>query len=173
MIFDSLWTLDPCPHLTHSPSASLVPPLWLTLGFTPKKLGVFCVFFFFFFSPLDKYSHLSDHIISTNLFTFQSFLIAVVQLLSLVWLFVTSWTAARQAPLSSTISQCLLKFMSIQLVMLSNHLILCCPLLLFAFNIYQHQGLFQWVSSSHEVAEVHELQLQHQSFQWIFRAGFL
>ena len=33
----------------------------------------------------------------------------------------------------------------------------------------QHQGLFQWVNSSHEVAKVLEFQLQHQSFQWIFR----
>ena len=38
-----------------------------------------------------------------------------------------------------------------------------------AFNLSQHQGLFQWVSSSHQVAKVLELQLQHQSFQWIFR----
>ena len=37
------------------------------------------------------------------------------------------------------------------------------------FNISQHQGLFQWVSSSHQVATVLEFQLQHQSFQWIFR----
>ena len=37
----------------------------------------------------------------------------------------------------------------------------------------QHQGLLQWVSSSHQVATVLELQLQHQSFQWIFRADFL
>ena len=36
-----------------------------------------------------------------------------------------------------------------------------------AFNISQHQGLFQWVSSSHQVAKLLELQLQHQSFQWI------
>ena len=42
----------------------------------------------------------------------------------------TPWTVACQAPLSSTIFQSLLKFMSIMLVMLSNHLILCCPLLL-------------------------------------------
>ena len=42
----------------------------------------------------------------------------------------TPWTAARQAPLSSTISRSLLGFMSIESVMLSNHLILCCPLLL-------------------------------------------
>ena len=36
----------------------------------------------------------------------------------------------------------------------------------------EHQGLFQWVSSSHQVAKLLELQLQHQSFQWIFRADF-
>ena len=42
-----------------------------------------------------------------------------------------------------------------------------------AFNISQHQGLFQWVSSSHQVAKLLELQLQHQSFQWIFRTDFL
>ena len=40
---------------------------------------------------------------------------------------------------------------------------------LLAFNLSQHQGLFQEVSSSHQVAQVLELQLQHQSFQWIFR----
>ena len=36
-------------------------------------------------------------------------------------------------------------------------------------NLSQHQGLFKWVSSSHQVAKVLEFQLQHQSFQWIFR----
>ena len=35
-----------------------------------------------------------------------------------------------------------------------------------ALNLAQHQGLFKWVSSSHEVAKVLEFQLQHQSFQW-------
>ena len=42
-----------------------------------------------------------------------------------------------------------------------------------AFNLSQTQGLFQWVSSSHQVAKVLEFQLQNQSFQWIFRADFL
>ena len=42
-----------------------------------------------------------------------------------------------------------------------------------AFNLAQHQGLFQWVSSLYQVAKVLELQLQHQSFQWIFRIDFL
>ena len=41
-----------------------------------------------------------------------------------------------------------------------------------AFNLSQHQGLFKWVSSLHQVAKVLELQLQHQSFQWIFRTDF-
>ena len=41
-----------------------------------------------------------------------------------------------------------------------------------ALNLSQHQGLFQWVSSSHQVAKVLELQFQHQSFQWIFRVDF-
>ena len=54
----------------------------------------------------------------------------VVQLLSRVQLFVTPRTAAHQAPLSSIISQNLLRFMSIESVMPPNHLILCCPLLL-------------------------------------------
>ena len=42
-----------------------------------------------------------------------------------------------------------------------------------AFNLSQHQGPFQWVSSSHQVAKVLEFQLQHQSFQWLFRTDFL
>ena len=54
----------------------------------------------------------------------------VVQLLSRVWLFATPWTAALQASLSFTISQSLLKLMSIELKMPSKHFILCRPLLL-------------------------------------------
>ena len=42
-----------------------------------------------------------------------------------------------------------------------------------AFNLSQHQGLFQRVNTSHQVAKVLEFQLQHQSFQWIFRTDFL
>ena len=56
--------------------------------------------------------------------------ISSVQLLSHVQLFATPWTAACQASLSIIISRCLLKLMSTELVMLSNHLILCYPLLL-------------------------------------------
>ena len=53
--------------------------------------------------------------------------LVVVQLLIHVRLFAAPWTAAHQAFLSFTISLSLLKFMSIELVMLSNHLILCYP----------------------------------------------
>ena len=66
-------------------------------------------------------------------------------MLNRVQLFVTPWTAARQASLSYTVSQSLLKFMSIELVMLPNHLILCRPLLLLLsfLLLLSHQGLFQ------------------------------
>ena len=40
-------------------------------------------------------------------------------------------------------------------------------------NLFQHQGLFQWVNSFHQVVKVLELQLQHHSFQWIFKVDFL
>ena len=85
----------------------------------------------------------------------------VVQLLTRVWLFATWWSAAHQASLSFPVSRGFLKFISIESVMLSNHLILCHPFS-FAFNLSQHQGLFQWVSSLNQVAKVWEL--QHQSF---------
>ena len=75
----------------------------------------------------------------------------VVQSLSHVWLIVTPWNAACQSSLSFTISLNLLKFMSIKSVISSNHLILCCPPSPLALNLFQHQSLFQWVNSSHQV----------------------
>ena len=95
--------------------------------------------------------------------------LVVVQPLSCVWLFVTPWTGACQAALSFTISWSLLKFMSTESVMPSNHLILCHLFLLLS----QHQGLFQQVSSSHQMAKVLEFHHKHQSFQWIFTVDFL
>ena len=81
-------------------------------------------------------------------------------LLCCVQLFVTPWSAARKASLSITNSQSLLKLMSTELVMPSNHPILSSPSPP-TFSLSQHQGLFQWVSSLHQVAKVLELQLQH------------
>ena len=95
-----------------------------------------------------------------------------VQLLSCVWLFVTPWTAACQVPLSSTISQSLLKFMSIKSVMPSNHLILWCPFLLLpstfsSIRVFSNESALciRWPKYA-------ELQLQHQSFHWIFKVDF-
>ena len=96
-----------------------------------------------------------------------------VQWLNHDWLFVTPWTTAHQASLSITISLSLLKFMSIEIsdaIQPSHSLLLPSPL---AFNLCQYQGLFQWVSSSHQVAKVLELQLQRHSFKWMFRSDLL
>ena len=82
------------------------------------------------------------------------------------------WTAACQAFLSITNSWSLRKFMFFESVIPSNHLILCRPLLLLPC-LSQHQGLLKRISSSHQVAKVLEFQLEHQSFQWIFRTGLL
>ena len=68
--------------------------------------------------------------------------VVLIQLLSRVRLFATPWTAANQASLSFTVSQSLLKLMSIKLVMPSNHLILCHPLLL-RLQSFPPSGSFQ------------------------------
>ena len=99
--------------------------------------------------------------------------VSSVQLLSRVQLFATPLTAAHQAFLSITNSRSLLKLMSFKSVMPSNHLILCCPLLLLPSIFPNIRVFFQWVSSSYQVAKVLEFQLHHQSFQWIFRTDFL
>ena len=66
----------------------------------------------------------------------------------------------------------LLKLMSIESVIPSNHLIPSSPSPP-TFILSQHQGLFKWVSSSHQVAKVLEFHIQYQSFQWIFRTDLL
>ena len=98
--------------------------------------------------------------------------VAVVQLLICVWLYATPWTEVRQASLSFTISQSLLKFISIGLDMPSNHLILCPPRLLLP-PVFPCIRVFSSELTLHQVAKVLKLQLQHQAFQWIFRVDFL
>ena len=80
---------------------------------------------------------------------------SVVQWSSRAQLFVTPWSAVLQAPLSFTISRSLLKLMSIESVMPSNHLILC--------GSFLQSFLMSWLFASG--GKVLELQLQHQSFQ--------
>ena len=101
-----------------------------------------------------------------------SLFVVIVHLLSRVWLFVTPWTAACQVSLSFSISWSLFKFMSIESLMPSNCLIFCHSL--FLPSVFPSSRVFfQWVGSSHWVATVLEIQLQHQSFQWIFQGWFL
>ena len=92
-----------------------------------------------------------------------------VQSLSCVWLFATPWTAGHQASLS------ILEFTQTHAHWAGDAIKPSHPLLSLspAFDLSQYQGLFKWVSSSHQVAKVLEFQLQHQSFQWVFRTDFL
>ena len=99
------------------------------------------------------------------------YFVALVQSPSRVQLFVTPWTAAHQASLSVTISQSLLKLMSIESVMLSNHLTLCHPILLLLL-IFPNIRVFS-IESSHQVAKGLGLQIQHHSVPRIFRVDFL
>ena len=125
-----------------------------------------------------------------------------VQSLSCVWIFAVPWTAAWQASLSITNSQfssaaqscptlcnpmdCsmsglpvhhqLPEFTQTHVHWVSDAIQPSHPLSspsLPIFNLSQHQGLFRWVSSSHQVAKVLEFQFQHQSFQRIFSSDFL
>ena len=73
--------------------------------------------------------------------------ILFVQSLSCVWLSATPWTTAHQSPLTFTIYQSLLKLMSIEFVILSNHLILCCPFLLWpsifpSIRVFSNESAF-------------------------------
>ena len=94
-----------------------------------------------------------------------------VQSLNRVRLLAAPWTAAPQAPVHCQ----LLEFTQTHVhrvgdaIQPSHPLSSPSP----AFHLSQHQGLFQWVSSWHQVAKALELQLQHQSFQWRFRTDFL
>ena len=95
----------------------------LTLLITCPKYGRFS----FSIRPSNEYSGLISFRIDQLTFLQSDQTFSSVQLLSRVWLFVTPWIAARQASLSITNSQSLFKLMSIESVMPSNHLILCCP----------------------------------------------
>ena len=100
------------------------------------------------------------------------FYLSSVQLLNRVRLFTTPRTAACQASCpsrtpgvctnSSPLSRWCHPTISSSVIPFS-----------FTFNLSQHQGLFKWFSSLHQVAKVLEFQLQHQSFQWTLRTDLL
>ena len=97
---------------------------------------------------------------------FTSWATSSFQSLNRVRLFATPWITACQASLSITNSWSSPKLMHWvgDAIQPSHPLSSPSPL---ALNVSQHQGLFTWVGSSHQVTKVLELQLHHQSFQWI------
>ena len=97
---------------------------------------------------------LSFQPISSNFWNCLKYQFSSVQSLSHVRFFQTPWTAARQASLSITNSRSLLKLMFIELVLPSNHLILCCPFLPPPSIFSSIRVFFQWVISSHQVVKV-------------------
>ena len=105
---------------------------------TPKR--TFLTFWFYWNTPGVAYGKQQQQQKKTSVFILFLKHVNSVQLLKHVWLFVTPWTTARQASLSTTDSQSLLKLMSIESVMPSIHLILCHPLLLLPSNLSQHQN---------------------------------
>ena len=91
--------------------------------------------------------------------------ISSVQRLSHVWVFVPMDCSTPGLP----VHRLLLELTQTHVHWVSDAIQPSHPLLSSAspsFNLSQHQGLFQWVSSSHQVAKVLEFQLQHQSFKW-------
>jgi len=117
---------------------------------------------------------LSDFVIVTYVSCFFLLIkwVQSVQSLSHVWLFAIPWTAACQASLSITNSE----FTQTHVHWISDTIQPFHPLSfpsLPSLNLSQHQGLFQWISSSHQVVKVLEFQLRHQHFQWIFKTVFL
>ena len=92
------------------------------------------------FVPFPKHGTLKKRAIwETTYLAFRGILIVVVPLLSYVLLFATPWMAACQVPLSSTVLQSSLKFMYIELVMLSNHLIIL-PLVFATFRVFSNES---------------------------------
>ena len=137
----------------------------------------FCLWLQTPFSPSEESTILDLGIfISISSLSFLTFALIPLQVhticIAYFRLFASPWTIAHQASLSIINSWSLLKLMSIESVIPSTHLILSSPSPP-AFNLSQQQGLFQWVSSLHQVTKVLMFQLQHQSFQWIFRTDLL
>ena len=109
------------------------------------------------------------HMIVLIVFTYELHTASSVQSLNHIWPFATPWTARFPVhhqllePAQTHVHQ-------VSDTIQTSHL-LSSPSPV--FNLSQHQGLFKWVSSSHQVAKVLEFQLQHQSFQWTPRTDLL
>ena len=135
------------------------------------SLHLLCSFFSFSLSHhsslKNSKSAIHHDVLSTKSYTaFSS-----VQL-SRVRIFATPWTTAHQPTLSITNSRSPPKPMSIESVMLSNHLVLCCLLLLLP-SIFPASGSFHVSQLFTSGGQILEFQIQHQSFQWTPRTDLL
>ena len=94
---------------------------------------------------------------------------------SVVKLCLTLWNPMNCNMPDFPVLQYLLEFAQIHVLWVSDAISLShsLPPSSFALNLSQDQGLFQWISCSHQITEILEFQLQHQSFQWLFRIDFL
>ena len=140
-----------------------------------NRVSIFVLFLDLIISISQMFWGLSCNFIFLQIIFHGALFLGSVQFSSVtqLCLTVTLWTTARQASLSITNSQTLLKLMSIKSVVPSNHLILCHPLLFLPLVFPTIRVFFQWVSSSYQVATVLEFQLPHQSFQWTPRTDLL
>ena len=158
----------PLPHLPvfHNPQ-HLLPCRPLLPGSTltsPSSLGLS-----WFLSDSYKDTLIEFRVHSKSVCSY----LVVVQSLSHVRLFAAPWTAC-STPGFPVLHQ-LLEFAQTHVHWVGDAIQPSHPLFSPSptFSLTQHQGLFQWISSLHQVAKVLELQLQHQSFQWMLRIEFL
>ena len=156
-------------HFLHLPASRNMPFLVsFSVLLHPKSL-MLALDFSFVFKSQKNVNHLSTYWLILLPKHFRC-LFSSVQSLSRVRLFATPWITAHQASLSIP------EFTQTHVHRVGDAIQPSHPLSSPsppAPNPSQHQGLFQWVNSSHEVAKVLEFQLQHQSFQWTPRTDVL
>ena len=152
--------------------------VWPVLALITVACFRACVLWTWYFIELHVWESLgstlgnSDHfwVFFVLVFSRNSVYFSSVHSLSHAWLFLTPWTAAHQASLSIP------EFIQTHVCWVDDAIQPSHPLSSPSaptFSLSQDQSLFKWVSSSHQVARVLEFQLQHQSFQWIFRTDLL
>ena len=154
-------------------------PFWQPLPLVNINTSAKCPYFTSMILPYNSFiSQLNSwsnwKIFCPHLYFFMKILLWLfsVQLLHWVQLFVTPWTTACQAFLPITNSRRLPNSCPLSRWCIQPFHPLSSPSPP-ALNLSQHQGLFKWVSSSHQVAKILEFQHQHQSFQWTPRTDLL